>query len=141
LEQIRLKFTMINLNHTKLMTPFLIEKYGAIYVETIVEKEDEFTFSRTSIIRQTSTNNKILDAKIKVQKSSLPTMLIEQLKNTNIAFGQLLQDHQIEVNIENLQLFTPRLELTKKQRRGRRVDIVDAVSHVLICHVEEILVN
>lgn len=116
------------------MTPFLIKKYGSIYVETIEENEEEFTYSRTSIIKQTSTNNKILDAKITVQKSQLPALLIEQLKNTKIAFGQLLQDHNIDIMIENLQLFS-----ATDNRPARKVDIIDAKTHALICHVEEVL--
>lgn len=124
------------LNHKKLMTPFLIKKYGAIYVETVVEQEDAFTFSRTSIIRQTSTDKKILDAKIEVQKSTLPSRLIEQLKNTQIAFGQLLLDHHVDVVIENLQLFS-----AIDDRPARKVDIIDSKTYALICHVEEILAD
>lgn len=121
------------------MTPHLIEKFGVIYVEAIAIKENDIFYARTSIIRQASSNKKILDAKIEVQKNAVPVALIEALKSTKKPFGQLLIDFNIDVKIKNLQLFQILDEQTNKQQYGRKVDIVNALTHTLICRVEEVL--
>ena len=123
------------------MTPLLIEKFGTIYVETIAAEEDFSLYARTSIIRQESTKQKILCAKIEVQKESVPAALIAKLKSTNIPFGQLLIDYNILVNIENLQLFEIINAKTNTPQYGRKVDIIDALTHALICRVEETLTS
>lgn len=80
-----------------------------------------------------------MDAKIKVQKNSISRAIFDELKNTDIPFGQLLKNYNVNVAIENLQLFTSVDAEGKAPRKSRKVDIVNAFTHALICNVEEIL--
>lgn len=127
------------LEQNVLMTPMLVDRFGAIFIETIEASETSSTYKRTSIIRQQSTGQKILDAEIVVFKNEVPKEIIEKLKATNIPFGQLLISHNIGVKIKNKKLITTIDEVTKEQRQGRSVDIVDAVSNNLICNVSEVM--
>lgn len=127
------------LEQNVLMTPMLIDRFGAVFVETIEAFETTTTYKRTSVIRQKSTGRKILDAELTVFKNAVPKQIIEALKATNTPFGQMLISHNIDVKIENKRLITATDEVTKLQRKGRSVHIVDAVSDVLICSVSELM--
>ena len=123
------------LDHNGLMTPVLTRFFGPIYAYETQREEDELSYRRTSTLFQSTSQKKILDAHLVIAKGSLPVELIEDLRVTSILFGQLLKDHNIDIETS-----APKVRLIG-QRWGRSVELIEKRSGKVICSVEELLVK
>ena len=102
--------------------------------------ETEETYMRASVLRQTASNKKILDASLKVMKRALPTALIDDLRSTSKMFGQLLLDYGMEVAVRERRQITLYDQAAQDVRMGRQHRIADGTTQRTLCLVNELLV-
>ncbi len=124
------------LNHNGLMTPHLGQVFGTVYAIQHIQEEVFGVIHRESSLYQLASDIKILDASLGLVSRSLPDAVLRALKSTQIPFGQLLIDNEIEAEISNCTLFT-RDNSAGDQILGRRHTILDSSTGEPLCHVEE----
>jgi len=143
-EENNLDFSYKLLKKKTLLTPDLLLNFGNIYVSKISDIEQietDKTYFRYTQIKQKSSNNKILDARLRIVKDELPNELIEKLHDTSVPLGQLLQDYGINVEIKNQDIFL-RCEVGNgKLRMGRNRIMIDTKTNKIICYVYELFEN
>ena len=137
-----LVFSKELLNKGLLLTPHLKKNFGSIYVcETgLKHLESEEMYIRESVIKQKDTDYKILDANLRIEKSNVPSQLINDLRSTKILFGSLLKKYKIEVTIENQEIFVIKnVDDSEAIRMGRSRTMIKKDTEEVICQVYELL--
>jgi len=127
------------LDHDGLMTPVLYQYFGDVIAKQIKFAETREIYTRDSEIRQSATGALILTAQLKVSKKHLPASLIDKLRGSTALFGQLLLDHQLEVEIHDRKINVSNQHSADLKSWGRTHNIVEAATGKLLCEVREAL--
>lgn len=125
-----------------LLTPHLVDNFGAIEVEEISDIEQietTKTYIRRSIIKQRETNIPLLEAQLRIIKDEVPQGLINDLKNTDNAFGCLLNRYGVKVISKKKRLILQEDLENHKIRIGRNHLLVSESTNKTICYVQEIM--
>ena len=137
-----LDFSKELLSKGLLLTPHLKENFGNLYVcETGLKHiESDEIYIRESVIKQTDTDYKILDANLRIEKKNVPIQLINDLRSTKILFGSLLKKYNIDVTIVNQEIIEIKnIDDSETKRMGRSRTMIKKDTNEVICHVYELL--
>jgi hypothetical protein len=119
------------------MSPRMRTRFGDIRAIQHESHEDASFYLRKSSIHQVYGNSKILDALLLISKAVVPSGFIEDLRNTDKGFGDLLSYYNIESVIANRKLFSATVDGI--YRLGRQHSILSSRNGALICHIQELL--
>jgi len=130
------------LNKKSLLTPNLKINFGKIYVLEVGYKhiETDHIYLRESVIKQKKTDNKLLEANLKIIKKNLPVELIEKLRSSSTPLGGLLEEYGINVIIKNHNIIIKNNVYNKTFRMGRSHTMITKDTNEIICYVNELLV-
>lgn len=122
------------LDHDGLMTPKLVDAFGPLKAVKITATDTATTHQRHSKLRRRSDDTLILTASLEVNKSEVPSALVDALSTSDRLFGQLLNDFGVSVQVTKRALFR-----TPSGQFGRNVTMTRLGFDRPLCCVQETL--